>query len=139
MVLIKPQIRGTDKWGSGFYGAPRGNHVHHGIDLACQAGSIILSPHHGVVTKIGYPYDPNDPEKGHLRYVQITEFGKFLCRYFYVHPLVKIGDKIAPGDQIGVSQGLLDIYPGITDHIHYEVMIGHNEWIDPSDYLSGLR
>jgi len=137
MLLIQPPIRNEDLWGKGSYNAPRGDHKHNGIDIACYQGSVIISPNHGIVTKIGYPYPPSDPVKGHLRYVQITEFGKFLCRYFYILPYVKEGDKINPGDKIGISQGLTEIYKGITDHIHYEVKMGKDKYLDPNEYLSG--
>ncbi len=135
-ISIVPPTRAQDEWGDGRYKAPRGSRLHNGIDLACYAGSIILSPHSGTVTKIGYPYSPDDEDKGHLRYVQITEKNKFLCRYFYVLPSVKVGEPISPGDEIGVAQGLSDIYPGITDHIHYEVKI-KQQFVDPNKDLYG--
>lgn len=138
MILIEPPQRGTDKHGSGAYKASRGSRTHNGIDIACYKGSIILSPNAGIVTKIGYPYSPDNAKKGHLRYVQVTEMGKYRCRYFYVDPSVRLGQDIRPGDELGVSQGLLEIYPGITDHIHYEVFYG-KEVVDPNTYLDGDR
>ena len=135
MITIRPPTRGTDKWGSGAYRASRGDRKHNGIDIACYAGSVILSPHYGTVSKIGYPYDPNDPKKGHLRYVQVTERGGFLCRYFYVLPDVKVGDQIMTGDELGVAQGLSNIYEGITDHIHYEVKL-NGVFVNPDEYLA---
>lgn len=138
MIAIRPPIRGNDKFGSGRYLAPRGNRQHRGIDLSCYQGSEILSPSAGTVTKIGYPYSPSDPKKGHLRYVQVTEKGMYRCRYFYVRPTVLVGADIRPGDKIGISQGLTKIYPGITDHIHFEVIEGERNYLDPTAYLSGI-
>lgn len=134
MIEIIPSLRTSDKHGEGHYGAPRGTRTHRGIDIACYGGSVIKSPHHGRVTKISYPYNPKDLKKGHLRYVQITEKDNHLCRYFYVSPSVSVGDLISPGDIIGIAQGLLKIYPGITDHIHYEV-IHNGNYIDPIKYM----
>jgi len=124
-------VRGFDAHGSGAFGAPRGNNTHRGVDLACYKGTRIKAECAGRVTKIGYPYDPADPKKGHLRYVQVTDSAGLDHRYFYISPLVIVGDPINFGDVIGVSQGLLRIYPGITDHIHYEIKSGNN-YLDPT-------
>lgn len=147
MISILPPIRGTDAHGSGWFGASRsgyknGKHIkykHPGVDFCSYKGSIIVSPHSGTVTKIGYPYSPNDQRKGHLRYVQITEHGKYRCRYFYVVPYegIKVGDNIVPGKEIGITQGLVNIYPSITDHFHFEVIEGVRNFLDPLKYLKG--
>lgn len=134
MLTIKAPIRGQDKYGSGEYLAPRGNRKHNGIDVACYAESTIFAAKAGTITKIGYPYDPNDKKKGHLRYVQITDNKGYAARYFYIAPTVAVDDKIKVGDPIGVAQGLIKIYPGIIDHIHFEVKNGY-EFLNPSDYL----
>lgn len=133
-MLIKAPIRGDDKHGSGVFGAPRGNRTHKGVDIACYEGSEVLSVTDGFITKIGYPYDPNDNKKGHLRYVQVTS-GNLDFRYFYVHPTVSIGDKVIKGDMLGITQGLLKVYPGITDHFHFEVKEG-DEHINPMNFLT---
>lgn len=134
--MILPPIRGTDKWGSGAYGASRGDRTHRGIDLACYEGSKILSPFPGKVTKIGYPYDPTDPEKGRFRYVEITLDGNRF-RYFYVKPMVKVGEYVYINMPIGVSQGLTKLYPGITDHIHLEVIEPDGNYTDPTRFVYG--
>lgn len=132
-ALIKPQRRGYDKYGSGAFGASRGARKHNGIDFACLKGSEILSVTDGVITKIGYPYNPKYVNKAHLRYVQVS-YGDFDIRYFYVKPTAKVGTVVNEGDVIGVAQGLLDVYPGITDHFHLEVKKGR-EYLDPNIYL----
>jgi len=43
-------------------------------------------------------------------------------RYFYVEPLLLVGDTVKRGDIIGYAQGLTDVYPGITSHFHFEIM-----------------
>ncbi len=133
MINIIPPPRITDKYGEGHYLASRGSRLHNGIDLACYKDSIILSASKGWVSKLGYPYNPNDEIKGHLRYVQIT-FDELDFRYFYVLPLVKVGDVVDIGDPIGTAQGLVDIYPGITDHVHVEIK-RNGQFINPGDIL----
>lgn len=140
MINIIPPIRGVDVYGGGAYLASRGSRKHNGIDLSCYKGSEILAQGNGVVTKIGFPYNPKDSKKGHLRYLEITERNNYKCRYFYIAPTVSLGDTINESDSIGVSQGLTYIYPGITDHIHYEVFTGsysNRHYLDPVKYLKG--
>ena len=137
MIAIYPPVRREDKHGKGYYLAPRTYGKHRGIDFNCVKGSKIATPNSGEVTKIGYPYDPRDKDKSHLRYVQITERGKYRCRYFYVSPLLSLGTTVNPGDIIGITQGLLKVYPGINDHFHYEVIEGTDNYLDPQKYLKG--
>ena len=129
-ILIEPPLRGTDPQGSGYFGAPRGLRTHKGVDIACYKGSNILSLTEGRVTKIGYPYHPSDPEKGHFRYVQVSH-GQYDYRYFYVSPAVSVGDSVSEGDILGSTQGLTEVYEGITDHFHLEIKKG-DEYIDPN-------
>ena len=131
--LAEMQERGSDKFGSGAYLASRGSRKHMGIDFACAKGNKILSLTNGIVSKIGYPYNPRDTKKGHMRYVQVTHEGVDI-RYFYVDPLVKVGTSIRRWEVVGTAQGLLDIYPGITDHIHFEVKVGRT-FLNPEEYL----
>lgn len=134
MIKITPPIRGQDSQGRGEFCAPRGDHTHQGIDLACMRGSLVRSVCAGKVTKIGYPYNPEDKVKGHLRYVQVTDNNGFDVRYFYIIPRVKVGDNVLTDWILGEVQGLTDIYPGITDHFHFEVK-KNGEIINPHEYL----
>lgn len=137
-LTIKPPERGTDNHGSGAYLASRGNREHRGIDLACYPDSIICAIRPGSVTKIGYPYDPaKHPDKAHLRYVEITDPAGNALRYFYVQPAVQVGDIIETGQGLGTSQQLSGIYPGITDHVHFEVKRDRN-YLDPRNFLTGM-
>ncbi len=125
------EIRGQDCQGAGHWQAPRGERKHNGIDYICDSGDQVIALKDGLVTKIGYPYNPNDTTKGHLRYVEVTDNKKARVRYFYIKPKVKVGDKIRVNDILGISQDLTKIYPGITQHYHLEV-IGY---INPEEYL----
>ena len=134
---ITPPVRGQDAHGSGRFGDPRGDHKHRGIDYACFKGSMVKSVCAGKVTKIGFPYSQGSPDeswdwekrdkflrKKALRYVQVTDKDGRDHRFFYVVPYVTVGDSVDESTIIGETQGLADIYPGITDHFHYEIKVG---------------
>jgi len=121
-------IRGDDELGSGAWHAPRGNRLHNGIDYACYPGTEDDTPVSGEVTKLGYPYGDDLS----YRYVQITDSEGDCHRIFYIEPTVEIGDvmvhKASPS--IGTAQDLTTRYPGITNHIHYEIRRG-DTYINP--------
>lgn len=135
------KIREKDKHGSGAYRASRGDRLHNGLDICCKKGDAVLALNAGRVTKIGYPYsqDPKaDKAKKALRYVQVTDEHGVSARYFYIDPLVQVGDSVSPGRPLGVAQGLGHIYKGITEHYHFEVLVmvkGRKVFLDPEQYL----
>lgn len=136
MKLADMKMRSCDVHGCGHFGASRGSRTHMGIDLECNPGVDILSPIDGVVSKIGFPYA--DPNKNFIRYVEITK-ADYKFRFFYVSPSVEVGDDIKVDDIIGESQCLGQFYPGITEHIHFEVKNPKGIRIDPTiAYLSML-
>jgi murein DD-endopeptidase MepM/ murein hydrolase activator NlpD len=135
-LRIRPPARTQDIHGSGDYGALRGgDRTHNGIDIACYPGSIIHSIRPGVVTKHGWPYSATD--KQHLRYIEVTDPAGYRLRYFYVQPIAEINRVIRAGDEIGISQRLTDVYPGITEHVHFEV-IHDGRHINPEPFLTGM-
>lgn len=138
MIKIIPSVRGQDAQGAGHFGASRGSRKHKGVDYACHPKSKILSVCEGEITKIGYPYNPKDLIKGHLRYVQVTDCNGFDVRYFYINPSVKKGDKVGVDGVLGESQDLRPIYKGITPHFHFEVK-KDGAVINPNNYLRDLR
>ncbi len=134
-----PNIRGFDSQGAGYFGASRagGSRKHNGVDFVCHPHDEIISLTDGIVTKIGYPYDPSNEKKGHMRYIQITDKDGNDVRYFYVTPHVDLYDTIKRGDKIGRSQDLTRIYPGITQHFHFEVKRVRG-YLNPLDYLATI-
>lgn len=138
MILpaIRTYIRGQDRHGSGAYDASRdgGTRTHKGIDVAFQVAARMP----GTVTKIGYPYNPQDERKGHFRYVEVTDEAGFRLRYFYVSPNVEVHQIVERGDPLGFPQDLTGIYPGITPHFHFEVIDQAGEYIDPMAYLEDV-
>ena len=139
MFSRKYEIRGTDKHGSGAYGASRGSRTHKGVDLITRKDELIGSFCCGVVTKIGYPYNPiKHPDKAHFRYVQVTDEDGVDVRSFYLLPLVEVGDLIEIGSAIGQSQDLLEVYKGMTQHTHFEIK-KHGEFLNPVVYLKNKK
>lgn len=130
MRIVAP-TRKQDRHGSGEFGASRGSRRHNGVDKACYPGSIVLAVSAGEVTKLGYPYGDDLS----FRYVQVTDAAGNDVRYFYVEPSVHVGQQVAAGDELGVSQPLGDRYEGITEHVHLEVKRG-GDYVDPIDYLA---
>lgn len=122
----------SDKFGEGHFGAPRGDHTHRGIDYCVPPESQILSPVAGEITKQGYPYGDDLS----FRYVQITDKVGKQHRIFYCEPILPIGRTVKEGTVIGFSQDLTERYPGITPHIHYEVMV-EEKYLDPEEYHDG--
>ena len=133
MRAILP-LRKNDAWGSGAYGAPRGNRTHNGIDFETVAGMMILSDIVGVVTKLGYPY----ADALEYRYVQVTDKDGYDVRYFYVDPIVRVGDEVNDDTIIGVAQDLhVKFDENMTQHVHFEVK-KEGQYQDPLEYLDKL-
>lgn len=128
------EIRGWDEQGSGAYLAKRGSRLHQGVDLITEIGEPIESFCCGKVTKIGFPYNPANIKRGHLRYVQVTDLNKIKVRVFYIDPCVKVDDIVHKGQIIGHSQDLTQIYHGITQHLHFEVKKS-SAYLNPLEYL----
>ena len=115
--------RGTDDWGSGAFGANRGDRTHKGIDYACYPATVILSPVSGECTKLGYPYADDLA----FRYVQITDSEGWNHRFFYVEPSIDVGEPVQEMEIIGTAQDIAGRYnePNkiMRNHIHYEILV----------------
>jgi murein DD-endopeptidase MepM/ murein hydrolase activator NlpD len=132
-----PTQRGRDGYGSGKFGASRGSRRHNGLDIAVAQGTPIYAPEAARVVSTSAPVYSN-PDKAHKRLVHLmTEDGvSHLLMYVRAAQGLRAGAKVEAGDLIGYAQGLQDIYPGITDHIHWEVRMPETR-IDPVSYLIG--
>ena len=123
MISATLPKRGTDDWGSGEFGASRGDHKHRGIDSACYPGTKIGSVADGEVTKIGYCY--NDDLL--YRYVQVTDWHSKQHRILYIYPSVTKGQMVNKGDIIGTAQDIAKRYTRpdkiMKNHIHYEILV----------------
>lgn len=136
-AIIELRKRQSDKWGAGYFNAPRGSRSHSGIDYLCEPGASILSPCDGEVTKLGYPYGDDLS----FRYVEITDKNHARHRLFYVEPELAVGDTVHENDVIGEAQDLTTRYSTpekgpIPNHIHYEIIVAHSH-VDPESYQVG--
>lgn len=126
--MIIPAMRGNDAQGKGYFGAPRGDRTHKGVDFVAKPGEPVRAFMAGTVTKLGFPY----ADKPQFRYVEVRRVNGDSLRYFYVAPTVEVGDQIAAGEMLGTCQELP--YPGITQHFHFECLV-RGEYADPIKYL----
>jgi len=113
--------RGHDGFGDGWFGARRdgGSRDHEGVDYIASAGQAVHAPMSGYVTKIGYAYAGDTS----LKFVEITNPALgYAARAFYVNPGVEVGASVRLGQPIGEVESLQDHYPGITNHVHLEIL-----------------
>ena len=128
-AIVPTQLRKrvSDAWGAGHYGAPRGDRKHNGQDYLIDPDCQVLSPVDGMITKLGLPY-PNSE----YRYVEVTTEAGYRHRVFYIWPVLDKGKRVKEGQVIGISQDIGKKYPGMPNHIHYEVKF-QNKFIDPEE------
>ena len=117
------QIRGIDTWGTGSLGASRfrngKRYKHKGTDYVYGSNESVVSPINGVVKRHGIAY-----ANTHLRLVVIRGTGiheGLFAKVLYLSPAVQPNDSVIVGELIGYAQSLQFKYPGITDHIHFEL------------------
>lgn len=109
-------LRGLDKYGSGAYGAGRGNRIHRGADYLCVSGQDVVSPISGTVIRIARPYRKKG-YSGLLIRSPIIEI-----KLFYFKPLTRIvGTNVKAGDTIGIAQDISKKYPKMIPHIHLQI------------------
>lgn len=133
------KIRGQDSWGAGHYGASRdgGKRLHKGVDYVNHFGETVEAFEAGEVTKIGFPYSQKNAKKRHLRYVELRITPAIVHRYFYVEALVQAGQMVKAGEILGWAQDLKKIYPGIVQHVHFEIK-KNGRFIDPMEYMENV-
>ena len=135
------QPRGSDAWGSGEYGASRGDgkRTHHGIDLITEPDDEILSPVKGRVSKLGYPYAPKPGDPITYRYVEVTDYRGNKHRVFYIEPTVAVDLHVDTHTVIGLAQNIAGKYSKPTkvmkNHCHYEIIGNTGDYVDPEEFL----
>jgi murein DD-endopeptidase MepM/ murein hydrolase activator NlpD len=126
--------RGHDEFGDGQFGARRdgGAREHEGVDYVAQAGQDVAAPISGYVTKIGYAYAGSSD----LKFVEISNPALgYVARAFYVKASVEVGQAVRLGEVIGQDQSLQKHYPGITNHVHLEVMQPGGERVNAAQLI----
>lgn len=137
--LKELELRGSDDWGDGSFGASRGSRKHKGIDYKAEPGDEILSPCTGKVTKIGYPYAPKPGDKITYRYVEVTDPQGYRHRVFYIEPRVNMARQLNQGVVIGTAQDISGRYHDddkepMINHVHYEILDEEGEPVDPEGF-----
>ncbi len=120
-------VRGRDDWGSGAFGASRGDRTHQGADFICTPGQAVVAPCKCYIVREARPY-MNKPYSG----VLLVD-GALSIKLFYLLPFKDlIGTGAEQGQTIGLAQDISDPdYAGMTPHIHMEIK-GANGWtLDP--------
>ncbi len=124
-------IRGDDRWGSGAFGAPRGERTHRGIDLVVTPGETVYSPIDGEVVREACPYE-DDPGLSGLLIQGTGRWAGFEVKMFYLKG--SWGRPVEAGAPLGEAQDLKARYPGITPHVHLEIR-RDGQVLDPSGFL----
>ncbi len=97
-----------------------------------KAGQDVQAPISGYVTKIGYAYAGSSD----LKFVEISNPALgYVARAFYVTPGVEVGQTVRLGETIGTDQSLQKHYPGITNHVHLEVMEPGGERVNAAELI----
>jgi murein DD-endopeptidase MepM/ murein hydrolase activator NlpD len=124
------RFRGCDKFGCGYYGASRdgGTRTHMGTDIIAAKGQPVYAPISGLIYQGPAYASGKHPE---LRMVRIKG-DKLSVNIMYVSAATS--GYVLEGDLIGYAQTLQAKYPGIHDHIHFEVL-ANGVKIDPKPYL----
>ncbi len=133
MFTVTAPLRGSDDYGAGHFGAPRGDHTHNGMDFAAAKDSGLMSSVSGEVTKHGYPY----ADDLSFRYIEITDENDFRHRFFYVKPSHPVGAIVSVGQVIGQVQDIAGRYSDkhMKNHFHYEIKSIDGGYLDPELFV----
>jgi hypothetical protein len=114
------RIRKSDNWGSGYFGAPRGNRPHLGIDLIYSPDEEIRAPFDLTINRVSYPY-ASSPYSG-IAFTTTIDNIDYDGRMWYMLPdFGSIGKSFKRGQIIGVAQQINEKYPGMINHVHLQL------------------
>ena len=105
--------------------------VHTGIDISCDEGASVYASEAGVVSGIY-----SDPMLGYT--VEITHKDDIKTRYSNLSSdalELKVGDKVALGDKIGVVGDTSLSELAEEPHLHFEVLLKDVK-VNPMDYIN---
>ncbi|XP_029769249.1 leukocyte cell-derived chemotaxin-2-like [Terrapene carolina triunguis] len=100
------KVRGCDKFGCGYYGAPR-EIKHLGVDVICRDGSTVYAPFSGTIGGRVNPYPKNNAINNGL----LLRGSGFCIHMFYIRP-VRYSGRINKGQKIGVMLPMQRVYRG---------------------------
>jgi murein DD-endopeptidase MepM/ murein hydrolase activator NlpD len=110
-----PRIRGQDAFGSGHFGAGRGNRTHQGVDILAEPGQEVTAPVTGRVTNADLDPYPRDPaRRGRFSGVEITTNDGYRVRMLYIgqgQAPLQYGQHVTVGEtQVGTVQDISGFY-----------------------------
>ncbi|TFK09519.1 phosphorylase b kinase regulatory subunit beta [Platysternon megacephalum] len=110
-------VRGCDKYGCGYYGAPRNGRKHLAVDVKCQDGSGVYAPFSGLIVRRIKPFGNNNAiDDGIL----LREVKSGSCiKLAFIRPLRSRG-WIRKGSKIGVMLPMQSVYPDISSHVRIQ-------------------
>jgi murein DD-endopeptidase MepM/ murein hydrolase activator NlpD len=122
--LSDKQMRVSDAFGQGHFGAPRGVRKHKGVDYIAIVGASVISPVNGVITKYGWAYASNPDQ----RYIEITDADNVKHRLFYTYLSlnINVGTYVTMGEYVGRIGNISAMYDTdkkkMINHLHYEIV-----------------
>ena len=131
------EVRGTDAYGSGHYGASRGTRTHDGADYISVPGQHVTAPLSGKVTKISIPYS-SGIDATVLSGVEIVASDGTTCWLWYMQPAENIVGSVvkAGNDIIGTAKTLQNRYKdGMIDHLHLRIHARDDTKVDPETVI----
>ena len=131
------EIRDSDAYGSGQYGASRGRRTHDGVDYIAEPGQQVKAPISGKVLRISKPYS-SGVDSNVLQGVEIEASDGTKCWVWYIEPSINIvGQIVKAGTSIiGKAKTLTNRYKnGITDHVHVRIHTRYGSSINPATVI----
>jgi len=126
-------LRIKDNWGSGVYGASRGKTTHGAIDILGEVGDPVGSPFAGRARVDSYK-----EAGGGVNVTGKTHYARLL----HIQPgqdVINAGAKglqVFRGQVIGTIADIRGIFPGIQNHVHFELYTLHPfRNINPTCYV----
>ena len=132
------KMRGSDAWGSGYFGAPRGKgRTHKGIDLMNDAQNILLNFKFQIL-RYGKSYASS---KGNdLCEIKILAKGDlqgYTAKLMHIVPsvLYPVGSIVSPNTVFAFMENMTAKYPGMSVHVHLELYNTNGQLVDPTPYI----
>ena len=131
---------GEDDYGSGAYGSSRGHTRNHlGVDLFTNPGDTLFAAITGIA-KATAPYtEPSakqNPINKGVKIIGTDEFAGMTVYGFYTKALPGIlGQKVTAGQPIATALNMTGPYPGITNHVHFQIGKASGGNVDSEQWL----
>lgn len=114
------RIRKSDNWGSGAFGASRGNRPHLGIDLVYSPDEQVRAPFAMSINRVSYPY-ASSLFSG-IAFTTTSNSIDYDGRLWYFEPNDDIiGKTVRKGQVLGFAQQINSKYPGMINHLHLQL------------------